>query len=122
MVHKLQTLKNHVEHKSRKAIKVLLMDNENIYVDKRLRDICKLEGIDLQNPLAFSLHKKNVTTLRIQTVKSMESCMIQAKTHEIFVEKDVHFEESSPRLPLILSVLHTLWKLIVTSVIVLQQI
>ena len=42
-------------------------------------DFCKLEGIDLQNPLAFSLHKIDVATLRIKTLKSMASCMIQAK-------------------------------------------
>ena len=47
VVHKLQAFKTHVEHKSRKAIKVLQMDNENRYVDRRLRDFCKLEGIDL---------------------------------------------------------------------------
>ena len=33
VVHKLQAFKIHVEHKSRKAIKVLRMDNENKYVD-----------------------------------------------------------------------------------------
>ena len=33
VVHKLQVFKTHVEHKSRKVIKVLWMDNENKYVD-----------------------------------------------------------------------------------------
>lgn len=183
------------------------MDNESIYVDRRLKDFCKLERIDLQNPLAFNLHKIDVAALRIRTLKSTESFMIQAKsldptleveainnvTHtrnrsphnaldgktpfeawcgkklvvshcrvfscptwanisskgckapaprpctfivyeenvkayrlmdpetcEIFVEKDVHFEESSTTYPLFLSALHTLWKLIVTLAIRLQ--
>ena len=47
VVHKLHAFKNHVERKSRKAIKVLRVDNENRYVDCRLRDFCRLEGIDL---------------------------------------------------------------------------
>ena len=47
VVHKLQAFKAHVERKSRKAIKVLRVDNENRYVDHRLRDFCRLEGIDL---------------------------------------------------------------------------
>ncbi len=80
MVHKLQAFKIHVEHKSWKAIKVLQVDNENRYVDKKLRDFCKLEGIDLQNPPAFSLHKTDVATMRIRTLKSLASCMIKAKS------------------------------------------
>ena len=56
------------------------MDNESRDVNRRLKDFFRLEGIDLQNPLAFSLHKKDVTTLRIHTLKSMVSCMIQAKS------------------------------------------
>ena len=47
VVHKLQDFKIHVEHKSRKALKVLRMDNERRYVNRRLKDFCKLEGIDL---------------------------------------------------------------------------
>ena len=34
VVHKLQEFKTHVEYKSRKAIKVLQVDNENKYVDR----------------------------------------------------------------------------------------
>ena len=80
VVDKLQAFKIHVEQKSRKAIKVLQMENENRYVDRRLRDFCKLEGIDLYNPPVFSPHKTDVATLRIQTLKFMASCMIQAKS------------------------------------------
>ncbi len=47
MVNKLQDFKSHVEWKSRKSIKVLWMDNESRYVDKRLKHFCKLEVIDL---------------------------------------------------------------------------
>ena len=36
VVHKLQDFKKHVEHKARKAIKVLWMDNENRYVHKKI--------------------------------------------------------------------------------------
>ena len=56
------------------------MDNENRYVDKRLKDLCKLEGIDLQNPPAFSPHKTDFAALRIRTPKTMASCMIKAKS------------------------------------------
>ena len=56
------------------------MDNESRYVKSRLRDFCELEGIHLQNLVAFSLQKTNVATMRIRTLKSMESCMIQAKS------------------------------------------
>ena len=80
VVDKLQAFKSHVEQQSRKAIKVLWMDNEIIYVDTRLKDFCKLEGIDLQNSQAFSSHKTDVAALRIQTLKSMATCMIQAKS------------------------------------------
>ena len=51
---KFLAIKSHVENKSRKVIKVLHMDNESRYVNSRLRDFCKLEGIDLQNLVAFS--------------------------------------------------------------------
>ena len=71
VVDKLQAFKSHVEQQSRKSIKVLWMDNENRYVDKRLKDFCKLVGIDLQNPPAFSLYKIDVATLRIRTLKTM---------------------------------------------------
>ena len=56
------------------------MDNESRYVNSRLRDFCELEGIHLQNPVAFSLQKPNVVAMRIRTLKSMASCMIQAKS------------------------------------------
>ena len=80
MVHKIQAFKTHVEHKSRKFIKVIRVDNENRYVDCKLRDFCRLEGIDLQNLAPFSPHKINVATLRIHTLKTMASCMIKAKS------------------------------------------
>ena len=56
------------------------MDNESRYVNSRLREFCELEDIDLQNPIAFSPQKKNVVAMRIRTLKSMASCMIQAKS------------------------------------------
>ena len=62
------------------------MDNESRYVNKIFKDFCKLEGIDLQNPPKFSPYKTNVTTLRIQTLKSMASCMIQAKSLDPILE------------------------------------
>ena len=65
MLDKFLAFKTHVEKKSRKSIKVLRMDNESRYVNKIFKDFCKLEGIDLQNPPVFSLHKKNVAVLRI---------------------------------------------------------
>ena len=49
-------------------------------MDRRLKDFCRLEEIDLHNPPAFSLHKIDVVALRIRTLKSMESCMIKAKS------------------------------------------
>ena len=73
---KFLAFKTRVEQKLRKAIKVLLMDNESRYMNRRLIDFCRLEGIDLQNPPAFSPHKIDVATLRIHTLKSMASCMI----------------------------------------------
>ena len=51
---KFLAFKSHVEKKSRKVIKVLHMDNESRYVNSRLREFCELEGIDLQNHVAFS--------------------------------------------------------------------
>ena len=62
---KFLAFKTHVERQSRKVIKVLKMDNESRYVNTRLKDFCKLEGIDLQNPPPFSLHKTDVVALRI---------------------------------------------------------
>ena len=56
------------------------MDNERRYVDRRHRYFDKLEGIDLQNPPAFSPHKTDVVALRIRTLKSMASYMIKAKS------------------------------------------
>ena len=56
------------------------MDNEIRYVNKRLKEFFKIEGIDLQNPLAFSPHKPNVVALRIHTLKFMVGCMIQANS------------------------------------------
>ena len=56
------------------------MDNGSTYVKRRLKDFCNLEGIDLQNPPAFTLHKIDVAALRIQTLKSMVSCMIKSKS------------------------------------------
>ena len=46
--------------------------------------------------------------------------LMDLETHEIFVGRNVHSEESSPTYSLILSILHTLWKLIVTTMIVIQ--
>ena len=44
---KFLAFKTHVEQKSRKPIKVLRMENESRYVNRRLKKFCKLEGIDL---------------------------------------------------------------------------
>ena len=44
---KFLAFKTHVEKKSRKAIKVLRMDNGTRYMNRRLIDFCRLEGIDL---------------------------------------------------------------------------
>ena len=52
------------------------MENESRYVNRRLTDFCTLEGIDLQNPPAFSLHKIDVAALRIHTLKLIVSCVI----------------------------------------------
>jgi transposase InsO family protein len=62
---KFLDFKTHVERKSRKAIKVLQMDNGSMYVNIRLKEFCRHEGIDLQTPPAFSPHKTNVAALRI---------------------------------------------------------
>ena len=86
VVHKLQAFKSHGKHKSRKTIKLLRVDNENRYVDHRLRDFCKHKGIDLQNPAPFSLHKIDIATLRIHTLKTMVSCIIQAKSLDTTLE------------------------------------
>ena len=80
MVHKFQDFKTHVEHKSRKAIKVLRVDNENKYVDRKLKNFCRIEGIDVQNSPTFSSHKTDVVAMRIRTLKTMASCMIKAKS------------------------------------------
>ena len=77
---KFLVFKSHVEKQSSKSIKLLHMDNESRYVNSRLRKFCELEGIDLQNLVAFSLQKTNVAAMRIRTLKSMASCMIQAKS------------------------------------------
>ena len=69
MVNKLQDFKTHVENKSRKAIKVLRVDNENRYVDRKLKNFCRIEEIDLQNSPTFSPHKTNVAAMRIRTLK-----------------------------------------------------
>ena len=44
---KFLAFKTHVEQKSRKAIKVLQLDNESRYVNRRLTNFYRLEGIDL---------------------------------------------------------------------------
>ena len=62
---KFLAFKTHVEKKSRKAIKVLRMDNGSMYVNRRLKDFCRHEGIDLQTPTTFSPHKTDIETLRI---------------------------------------------------------
>ena len=77
------------------------MDNENKYVDRKLQDFCRLEGIDLQNPLAFSLHKIEVAAMRIRTLKTMASCMIKVKsldpTHKVEATSSVtHILNRSP--------------------------
>ena len=53
MFDKFLAFKSHVEKQSRKAIKVLRMENESRYVNLRLRDFFQLEGIHLQNSIAF---------------------------------------------------------------------
>ena len=60
MLKKFLAFKTHVEQKSGKAIKVLRMDNGTRYLNRRIRDFCRLEGIDLQTPAPFSPHKTNV--------------------------------------------------------------
>ena len=49
-------------------------------MNSRLREFCELEDIDLQNPVAFSTQKTSVSIMRIRTLKSMASCMIQDKS------------------------------------------
>ena len=56
------------------------MDNGTRYLNRRLTDFCRHEGIDLQTPTTFSLHKTYIAALRICTLKSMASCMIKAKS------------------------------------------
>ena len=102
---KFLAFKTHVEQKSRKAIQILRMDNERKYVNKRLKDFCRLEGIDLQNPPAFSPCKTDVATPRKQTLKSMASFMIQAKSLDPSLEVEAinnanHILNRSPHLAL----------------------
>ena len=56
------------------------MDNGTIYLNRRLIDFCRHEGIDLQTPAAFSPHKTDIAALRIHTLTSMARCMIKAKS------------------------------------------
>ena len=56
------------------------MDNGIRYLNRRLTDFCKLEGIDLQTLATSSPHKIDIAALRICTLKSMVSCMIKAKS------------------------------------------
>ena len=56
------------------------MDNGTRYLNKRLTNFCRLEGIDLQTPTTFSLYKIDIAALRIHTLKSVASCMIKAKS------------------------------------------
>ena len=105
MVHKLQAFKTHVEHTSWKAIKVLRVDNENRYVDRKLKNFCRIEGIDLQNSPAFSPHKTDVAAMRIRTLKTMASCMIKAKSLDPTLEVEAissatHILNMSPHLAL----------------------
>ena len=65
------------------------MDNGIRYLNKRLTNFCRLEGIDLQAPPTFSLHKTDVAALRIHTLKSMASCMIKAKSLDPSLEVEV---------------------------------
>ena len=76
LLDKFLAFKTHVEQKSRKAIKVLRMENKRKYVNRILKDLCKLKDIDLQNLAPFNPRKIDVTTLRIRILKSMASCMI----------------------------------------------
>ena len=62
------------------------MDNENRYVDHKLRDFCRLEGIDLQNLAPFSPHKIDIAALRIRTLKTMASFMIKAMSLDTYLE------------------------------------
>ena len=48
--------------------------------------------------------------------------LMDPEIYEIFIERNVHLRKFHLAYPLILSVLPTLWKLIVTTVIVIQQI
>ena len=105
LVCKLQAFKTHVEHKSKKAIKVLRVDNENRYVDRKLKNFCRIEGIDLQNSPTFSPHKTYVAAMRIRTLKTMASCMIKVKSLDPTLEvKDIssatHILNRSPHLAL----------------------
>ena len=73
------------------------MDNERRYVNKRLKYFCRVEGIDLQNPPAFSPHKINVVAFRIRTLKSMAICMIKAKSLDPTLEVSAaHILNRSP--------------------------
>ena len=54
--------------------------NFSRYANSRHRDFCKLEGIDLQSPIALNPQKTRVIAMRIRTIKSMTCCMIQDKS------------------------------------------
>ena len=56
------------------------MDDGTRYLNRRLTNFCRLEGIDLQTPAPFSLHKIDVAALMICTLKSILSCTIKAKS------------------------------------------
>jgi len=81
------------------------VDNENRYVDRKLKNFCRIEGIDLQNSPAFSPHKTDVAAMRIRTLKTMASCMIKAKSLDPTLEVEAissatHILNRSPHLAL----------------------
>ena len=68
-----------IENQSGKKLKVLMTDNESVYVKKNLQHLCEECGIQMQHSTPYTPQQNGVAERKNRSLKEMATCMIEAR-------------------------------------------
>ena len=74
-----KVFKDLVERLTGNYIKVLRNDNGKEYVNKKLKQLCEENGIQMQHSVPYTPQQNGVAERKNKALKEMVACMLEAK-------------------------------------------
>ena len=74
-----KVFKDLVENLSVNKIKLLRNDNGKEYVNKKLKQLCEENGIQMQHSVPYTPQQNGVAEQKNRALKEMTTCMLEAK-------------------------------------------